>query len=286
MSARPRLLVVNADDFGFTRDVNQGIVEAHTGGILTATTLMANGDAFADAVRLAREHSSLDIGCHLVLIGGNSLLDPSRALPRGVRELLAALASGRLRVYDELAAQVRRILDTGLAPTHLDTHKHTHLAPPVLDALTRLAEEFRIPWVRRPFDVPLTAARARAPWLTKTASGGLRLFRRKFERALARRGCRATDHFAGFQLTGRLRTAELVALLRALPEGVTEFMCHPGRCGEELLAAPTRLKHSREEELSALTAPDTRRAIGETGIRLVNYRDLVLSEKFVPPQKR
>ena len=281
MPAGERLLVVNADDFGFTRDVNQGILEAHTGGILTATTLMANGSAFADAVRLAREHPSLDIGCHLVLIGGNSLLDPSRALPRGVRELLAALAAGRLRVYEELVAQVRRILDSGLAPTHLDTHKHTHLAPPVLDAVTRIAEQFRIPWVRRPFDVPLTAARAAAPFLTKTTSRGLRFLRRGFERALARRGCRATDHFAGFQLTGRLRTAELIALLRALPDGVTEFMCHPGRCGEELLAASTRLKHSREEELVALTAPDTRRAIGETGILLVNYRDLGL-----PPQKR
>ena len=67
-------LVVNADDFGFTPDVNAGIVEAHRDGILTATTLMANGDAFEDAVRLARETPTLDIGCHLVLIGGRSLV--------------------------------------------------------------------------------------------------------------------------------------------------------------------------------------------------------------------
>ena len=50
-----RRLVVNADDFGFTRDVNRGIVEAHTNGILTATTLMANGVEFDDALALARE---------------------------------------------------------------------------------------------------------------------------------------------------------------------------------------------------------------------------------------
>ncbi len=66
--------MVNADDFGFTPDVNAGIVEAHRRGILTATTLMANGDAFDDAVRLARETPTLDIGCHLVLIGGRSLV--------------------------------------------------------------------------------------------------------------------------------------------------------------------------------------------------------------------
>src|SRR5580693_10381914 len=66
---RVKRLVVNADDFGFTRDVNQGIVEAHRNGILTATTLMATGAAFADAVRLAKENPALDIGCHLVLVG-------------------------------------------------------------------------------------------------------------------------------------------------------------------------------------------------------------------------
>ena len=76
-------LIVNADDFGFTRDVNAGIVEAHTKGILTATTLMANGDAFDDAVRLAGEHPTLDIGVHFVLVGGRSLVSGA-ALPKDV----------------------------------------------------------------------------------------------------------------------------------------------------------------------------------------------------------
>ena len=143
-----RSLAVNADDFGFTRDVNRGIVEAHLQGILTSTTLMATGPAFDDAVGLAKEHPTLDIGCHLVLVGDASY-------PPTVAKLIQAVALKRIRVYDELAAQVRRILDAGLAPTHLDTHKHTHLLPPVLDAVARLSEEFQIPWVRRPFDFPL-----------------------------------------------------------------------------------------------------------------------------------
>ncbi len=150
----PKQLVVNADDFGFTPDVNQGIVEAHRRGILTATTLMANGAAFEDALRLARETPSLDVGCHLVLIGGRSL-STGKPLPLTVPQLLAAMARREIRVYDELRAQVRRIVDAGIRPTHLDTHKHTHLAPPVLDAVARLGEEFDIPWVRRPFDFPL-----------------------------------------------------------------------------------------------------------------------------------
>jgi chitin disaccharide deacetylase len=266
-------LVANADDFGFTPDVNRGIVAAHRHGILTAATLMANGEAFDDAVRLARETPSLDVGCHLVLISGRSLLPPYAPLPTSTPKLLMALAARRIRVYDELAAQVRKILATGLRPTHLDTHKHTHLAPPVLDAVVRIAEEFGIRWVRRPFDFPLTGAGS-VPWLKRATSGSLRVLRRRFHRVLARHGCRTTDHFAGFQITGRFRAPELVQLIRALPDGVTEFMCHPGYCDDHLLRARTRLKESREREMEALMAPQAREALTDAGVQLTNYRML------------
>jgi predicted glycoside hydrolase/deacetylase ChbG (UPF0249 family) len=263
-------LVVNADDFGFTPDVNEGIVDAHTNGILTATTLMANGAAFEDAVRLARDHPSLDVGCHLVLVGGNSLVD-GKPLPATVPQLLAALARRRIDVYGELRAQVQRIVATGIRPTHLDTHKHTHLTPPVLEAVARLSEEFGIPWVRRPFDFPLTAYSGAVPIGTLAASYAMSILGRKFRGVLEAHHCRATNHFAGFQITGRFRTRELVELLAIIPEGSTELMCHPGRCSAALQAAPTRLKESREAELAALTAPEVRVAIGRAGIELATY---------------
>ncbi len=268
-------LVVNADDFGFTPDVNAGIVEAHRDGILTAATLMANGEAFADAVRLARETPTLDIGGHLVLIGGRSLVT-GKAFPATARQLVVALAMGRIRVYDELAAQLRRIVDAGLRPTHLDTHKHTHLAPPVLDAVARLAQEFDVRWVRRPFDFPLYALRDGVPRGKRLVSDALGLLRRRFHRVLTEHGCRTTDHFAGFQITGRLRTAELVELMSLIPRGSTELMVHPGRCGPALRAARTRLKESREAELAALVAPEVRAAILHHAIELVNYAGLQL----------
>ncbi len=265
-------LVVNADDFGFTPDVNQGIVEAHRGGILTATTMMANGMAFDDALRLWCETPTLDVGCHLVLIGGESLVT-GKAFPATVTKLLVALGKREIRVYEELAAQVRRIVDAGVRPSHLDTHKHTHLAPPVLDAVARLSEEFGIRWVRRPFDFPLRAPGV--PRVTRWTSDALGLMRRRFHRVLARHGCRTTDHFAGFQITGRFRAAELAELMAALPDGSTELMVHPGRCGPALRSAPTRLKESREAELEALMAPEVRAAMVRNGIELVNYAGLV-----------
>ena len=254
-------LIVNADDFGFTRDVNQGIVEAHCNGILTATTLMATGAAFDDAVRLAKENPTLDIGCHLVLVGESPF-------PMSIAGLVPAVLAGRIPIYDAFAGQVRKIVDAGLAPTHLDTHKHTHLLPAVLEAVARVSEEFRIPWVRRPFDFP--GQPGGVGWKNRL----MRLRSAGFERTLAAHGCRSTDWFAGFGVTGSYDAAWLAGMIRALPQGTTEFMCHPGLLGGELQGARTRLKQSRQDELTALTAPEVRAALAEAGVGLVCYRDL------------
>jgi predicted glycoside hydrolase/deacetylase ChbG (UPF0249 family) len=262
-----RQLVVNADDFGFTRDVNQGIVEAYRNGILTATTIMSNGPAFDDAVRLAKENPTLDIGVHLVLVG-------QAPFPMTVAQLTRAVLLGKIRIYEELSAQVRKVLDAGLKPSHLDTHKHTHLLPKVLEAVAGISEEFKIPWVRRPFDVPLTPRGV--SWQKRAVSRGLRVVRSRFERVLASHGCRSTDHFAGFQITGKFDASDVAALIRSLPDGSTEFMCHPGLCTAELRAARTRLKESREQELRALTAPEVRDALRESGVELATFNSLGL----------
>ena len=99
-----KYLIPNADDFGYTRDVNEGIIHAHRQGILTATTLMATGAAFDHAVELARENPTLDVGVHLVLVG-------SEGFPPTVAQLIQQIARGRIRIYDELAAQVRKVLE-------------------------------------------------------------------------------------------------------------------------------------------------------------------------------
>lgn len=267
-----RTLSINADDFGFTRDVNSGIIEAHTRGILTATTLMANGAAFDDAVRLAHAHPTLDVGVHFVLVGGPSLARPGTPLPASVPELLMALARRRLDAEAELRAQIRRIVAAGIQPTHLDTHKHTHLVPAVLGAVARLGEEFGVRWVRRPFDLPLHGSPAEVPLATRLVSRAFRGVRAQFHRKLERHGCATTDWFAGFQITGRYGAEELIHLIEHLPEGWTEFMTHPGHCTAELRATRTRLKESRERELRALTDPRVRDALARRGVQLASYR--------------
>ena len=254
-------LVINADDFGFTPDVNAGIMHAHREGVLTSTTLMANGDAFEDAVRCARETPTLDVGCHLVLVQGLSLIT-GRPLPETVRGLVIALMRRQIDVYSELRAQIEKILATGIRPTHLDSHKHTHILRGVFRSVARLAREFGIPHVRLPIDATLP----------------FRRMARRYFQYLAR-GCdiQMTDHFLGFRLTGSLTEQTFAQALRSLPDGTTEFMCHPGFAGPELMGAATRLKESRLRELEALTSPRIRALIRTEQIHLVPFSALSLN---------
>jgi len=270
--AAKKLLTVNADDFGFTRDVNSGIIEAHQKGILTAATLMANGPAFDDAVRLAHMTPTLDVGCHLVLVGGSSLVS-DEPFPLTVAQMIKAILTRKLNPYVELKLQIKKILGAGLRPLHMDTHKHTHLFPTVLHAVAKLSEEYKIPFVRRPFDFPIRPGKT--PVAKRLVSQSFQIVKGKFERSLHQHGCRSTDYFAGFALTGAFTAKDVVELIASLPEGSTEFMCHPGHCTAELQAAQTRLKESRAAELAALVAPEVREALREHGCELVRYSALL-----------
>ncbi len=260
---------MNADDFGFTHDVNEGIVEAYSRGIVRSTSLMANGAAFRDAVCRSRQHPGLGVGCHLTLVQGESVACPGTKLPASLAQLLTAFPE-REEIVREFDAQVAKLTAHGIRPTHLDTHKHLHLLPPVLDAVLQVARARGIRWLRKPIDIPLGIVRKHRTWLARA----IRPLKIPFEDRLGRAGCSTTDYFVGFAATGALDASWLGGLLRALPDGIGEFVCHPGRCGPELAGSATKLKESREAELEALCSPEVRRAVHAEGIALASFRDV------------
>jgi hopanoid biosynthesis associated protein HpnK len=286
-------LIVNGDDFGYTRGVNGGILRSFEQGILTSTTLMANGEAFEDAVEGARAHPRLGVGCHLVLVGGRcvapaekipTLADSEGRLPDSLAAFWLRVSARGVRSADlerELRAQIERVCATGIRPTHLDTHKHTHLHPRVMEAVGRVAEELGIRRVRKPFERPgnffrfPSAGPKRAAQLKQSAAAtAVRMGAPGFGRLLQAHGLRTTDRFYGFGLTGLLDAQAIVAMLEDLPEGTSELMCHPGVCDAALEGAPTRLKREREREMAALIDPAVRRAVERGGVRLISYREL------------
>jgi chitin disaccharide deacetylase len=284
-------LILNADDFGMTRGVNEGIIRAHREGILTSATLMANGEAFDDAVERAHANKELGIGGHLVLVGGKcvaprdsvaSLSDAEGNLPDSLPRFVARLSSGIIRseeIERELRAQISKIRAAGIEPTHLDTHKHTHAHPRVMEALGKVAKQCGLTRVRKPIE------NLRDSWETSRAggqgvsmqilaAGAVRAIAPQFAAISTKYGLLSPDHFLGLAMTGQLAPAVLRSVIGTIADGSTEIMLHPGICDADLARSGSRLQKQREDELEGLLDPGVRSAITERGIRLISYREL------------
>jgi hopanoid biosynthesis associated protein HpnK len=287
-----RRLIVNADDFGFTAGINRAIVEAHTRGIVTSSTLMATGRAFDDAVRLAKSVPRLSIGCHVVLIDGEPVLDAKR-LPSltsisaqfrdGVMSFAVRALAGRLdpgEIEAEASAQIRNLQAAGVSVSHLDTHKHTHLFPAVLRPLLRAARACGLAAIRNPFGPrqPLKSSELlKRPglWTRYAEVRILRALAAKFREAATAEGFVTPDGTLGIVVTGALDEKLFRGIAAIIPEGTWEFVCHPGYNDEDLKSANTRLRASRETELRVLTMPEAHELLSRQGIELISYRDLI-----------
>jgi len=285
-----RRLIVNADDFGYTSGVNRAIVDAHTRGVVTSSTLMANGGAFDEAVGLAGTVPKLSIGCHVMLIDGEPLVAPeklasltaSQKFRDGMKTFAARALSGRIdagEITAEVTAQIREIQAAGIAVSHVDTHKHTHLFPQILRPVLRAAAACGVRAVRNPFGprFPLRSGELLAKprlWTRYVEVRILRRFAGSFHEAVQREGFAAPDGTLGIEVTGTLDEKLFQAIAGSIPEGTWEFVCHPGYNDAELQAAHTRLSESRETELRVLTLPAARELLSREGIELISYRDL------------
>jgi chitin disaccharide deacetylase len=289
-----RRLIVNADDFGFTPGVNRAIVEAHTRGIVTSSTLMATGRAFEDAVHLAKNAPRLSVGCHVVLIDGEPVLD-AELLPSltakssggsrfrdGLKSFAARALTGRLNqdeIEAEVSAQIRKLQSAGVNVSHIDTHKHTHLFPAVMRPLLRAARTCGVYAVRNPFGPrkPLKSSELLTRPSLWTRYAEVRIFRTlaaRFRSAAQREGLATPDGTFGIVVTGSLDEKLFRAIAALIPEGTWEFVCHPGYNDDDLQSANTRLRQSRETELHVLTMPEAREFLLRQGITLISYREL------------
>jgi chitin disaccharide deacetylase len=285
-----RRLIVNADDFGFTSGVNRAIIEAHTKGVVTSSTLMATGRAFEEAVSLAKGVPKLSIGCHVVLIDGEPVTAPqrissltrSREFRDGLKSFAVRALTGRMaadEIASEVAAQIQKLQSAGISVSHVDTHKHTHLFPQILRPLLRAARECGVRAVRNPFGprLPLRSSRLIAKpnmWTRYTELRVLARFASKFREAVAHEGFIAPGGTLGIEVTGSLDERLFEAIAASIPDGTWELVCHPGYNDPDLEAARTRLRESRETELRVLTLPSARNLLSHHGIQLISYGEL------------
>jgi hopanoid biosynthesis associated protein HpnK len=288
-----RRLIVNADDFGFTPGVNRAIVEAHTLGIVTSSTLMASGPAFGEATQMAKASPALSVGCHIMLIDGEPVLDPSmlstitasRKFRDGLKTFAARALTQRMNageIESEARAQIQKIQSAGIAVSHIDTHKHTHIFPQILRPLLRAARGCGVRALRNPFGprFPLRSSQLLSQPNLWTRFAELRILSRfagQFRRAVDREGFATPDGTLGIEVTGTLDERLFQAIGQSIPDGTWEFVCHPGYNDADLAAAKTRLRESRELELKVLTMPAAREVLAQAGVQLISYRDLLMN---------
>ena len=270
-----RRLIVNADDFGRSRSINEAVVRAHREGILTTASLMVNEGSCAEAVALAKENPRLGVGLHLTLLMGHSALAPGE-IP-GLVNQQAEFLNDPIRVgmryffrrelreqlRKEIHAQFARFRATGLTLDHVNGHLHMHLHPTVFGILMEDAEKLgieRMRLTRDPFwtDVPLAS--------------GLRLYRASHAMIycvlsgcargrLARRGIRHTRRVFGLLQNARVDEAYISKLLPVLPRGDSELYSHPSL---------DEFKH----EFDGLVSARVKEQVQKLGIMLIRYQDL------------
>ena len=281
--SEPIRLIVNADDLGWSAGVNAGIFRAHREGIVTSATLAANMPAAEDAVEQLREVPDLGVGVHLNVCQGPALSAAGRERLAGgdgvmeltglevIRRCILAARPTLAAIETEFDAQIRWCVDRGLAPTHLDSHRHIHAWPAVFRLVDRLCDRYDIPFVRWHHEVLAAGLPPPAGRKQRQMSMLLNRLGKRCRKIAPRRV--ATAGTLGVAHTGRIDVAFLLAAVERAGPDVTEIMVHPGYA-EDLAAGGTRLLASRRAETLALCDRRVADRIAARNVALVHYGQL------------
>lgn len=278
-------LIINADDFGIHPAVNEAVRRAATEGILTSTSLMAGGDAFDEAVEMARSMPSLGIGIHLTLVGGIKPVLPPSEVPsltwdNGVfchdyGKLIVRDLEGKIslsEVYAEWDAQIQKIMNTGLPVTHMDGHQHMHMWPHFYPIARDLAKKYHISCMRVP-DEDVLFGMKDGHIIRWAAKNGLSLLSRMHRPDLKKNHIRTNDHFFGMLYGGHLSPERFAKFILQTKPGITEIMCHPS-ADTRAMEDTFHWGYHGEDELAGLLADINRELIEKKQISLISYRDV------------
>jgi len=276
-------LIVNADDFGLSPEVNAGIARAHRDGILRSASLMVAEPAALPAAELARDNPGLDVGLHAVVCQGRSILDSSRlgaALNASGEFMDSPVGAGmryffdrslRAAMTDELRAQVERHLELIGYLNHIDGHLNFHVHPLFADILVNLAVEYKVPCIRLPRERVMTTIRLRRDNAMRklVESAIFRTLSRRTRRMMTERGLTSTDALFGLHQSGHLSEDYVVGVIDRIRDGTTELYFHPAADIGGVPPSP-----AAQLEVEILTSMRVRDAVARNGIELITFADL------------
>jgi hopanoid biosynthesis associated protein HpnK len=278
-------LIINADDFGIHTEVNHAIITACQQGILTSTSLLATGPAFDEAVELARQCPKLGIGIHLCLVGSlrpvlpqsavPSLVTAQGVVPESYAEVMKRIFAGKYnyeQVYQELDAQMAKIMATGLNITHVDSHQHLHVLPQIWPIVQTLMKKYHIHRLRIPREDYTFKALLANP-VRALGRDGLTYLSKRAMKDVRRLHFTTSDYFWGMADGGNMNEQNLKYIISRLPFGIHEIMMHPGR-STAVLSQSFSWGYHWEDEFHALLSTTIRQYLQDHGIELIHYGDL------------
>jgi chitin disaccharide deacetylase len=281
--ANVKSLIVNGDDFGYSREVNAGIIRAHREGILTSTSLMVADAARDEAAALAKDNPALDVGLHLVVCMGRSVLPASQIAPvvDGLGRFSNSPVLSGMRYFftpgirQKLKAECRAQIELHLKLigylNHIDGHLNFHVHPAIADIVVELAHEYKVPCIRIPSEpVFTTLAISRDRMVGKIVESVIfRALSRRARRMATERGIKSTDTLFGLHQTHHVDEDYLVGVMDRLPDGLTEIYFHPAM---DIGGTPPAPSSQRETEV--LTCARIREAVAAHRIRLTTFGEV------------
>lgn len=267
-------LIVNADDFGVSSKVNEGIIQSIKVGIATSLSLLVNMEGFADALEKLRANPDIDAGVHLNIYRGtpitrlNYLTRKSGHFIENIylicSKILIAPKRARQEISQEFEAQIKKATENGVKISHLDTDKHIHSIPIVFKIVVALAEKYHIPVIRLPCERNWFRKGPRLAQFPKLLF--MKLCCRKNITTLTKSWVRAPEHFYGPSLNNRFSVKILKRLLGDLSPGVNELSCHPGLGREEISSI------DKIHELKVLMGQEVKTYLQNSNIILTDFR--------------
>lgn len=230
-------LFIIADDLGFHKSVNDGIIFLLKNKKIDGASLMANGEAFDDAVTQLRDISNPNVGVHINFVEEKSLIS-GKLMPKNHRIFFVKYLLGLVRkkyIREETEMQIKKCIQAGIRPAFINGNQHLHLLPGIIDITIDLAKKYDIPYIRI-VNEPLSLGKGK---LFRQAQLPLLNFLSKFARNKIRKaGLGCNDYFVGFVNAGKLDGDDLrraKKLAQKYPDKVIELGCHPGFEDEDLL---------------------------------------------------
>jgi chitin disaccharide deacetylase len=278
-----KFIIINADDYGIHEKINEGIIDLLKVGGVNSLSIVASGKAYDQGVMALRAINFKKLGVHLTLVGGEKSITEPKIFTNNSNnrvnsfyidrftvfiKTLLYYETAKKEIYEEFNAQIDKVISSGFTISHLDSHQHMHLFPPIAEIVCKLAAEKSIPFIRLPYIDKLNTKEYNI-----LMYAAVNCFAKLLKYKIFRHGLTNID-FRGFNESGKLSSRKLEKILSELSCKYTEIMCHPGKESDLLKEAYGEWGLAWAKEYKALGKIPNIILKSKNEIKYANYEDV------------